>query len=83
MGGGPLQMSWDMQLRKKAEEAIARFFYAEDIPHGKVKSSFFNDMLKAVANVGPSFKAPFAYQLRKKLLNGEIKNVEVDLMEIK
>ena len=76
-------MSWDMQLRRKAEEAIARFFYAEDIPHGKVESSFFNDMLKVVANVGPSFKAPSAYQLRKKLLNGEIKNVEVDLMEIK
>ena len=33
---GSLPMSWNMQLRKNAEETLARFFDVEDIPHGKV-----------------------------------------------
>ena len=44
--GGPLQMSWDMQLRRKVEEAVARFFYAEDIPHGRWKAHFLMICLK-------------------------------------
>ena len=78
-----LPMAWNMQLRKNAEEALARFFYAEDIPHGKVESSFFHDMLKAVGQVGPSFKPPFPYQLQNKYLNTEIKVVERDLSHMK
>ena len=42
---GALQMSWEVQARKNAEEAIARFFYAENIPHAKVDSSFFHEMV--------------------------------------
>ena len=80
---GSLPMSFELALRKQAEEAIARFFYAEDIAHRKVESSFFHDMLMAVSKVGPSFKAPSAYQLRKKYLNGEVVNVERDLILLK
>ena len=80
---GSLPMLWNMQLRKNAEEALARFFYAEDIPHGKVESSFFHDMLKVVREVGPSFKPPSAYQLRNKYLNAEMKSVEFDLSQMK
>ena len=58
-----------MQLRKNAKEALARFFYAEDIPHGEVETSFFHVMLKVVGQVGPSFKPPFAYQLHNNHLN--------------
>ena len=72
-----------MQLRKNAEEALARFFYAEDIPHGKVEISFSHDVLKAVVQVEPSFKPPFAYQLRNKYLNAKIENVELDLSQMK
>ena len=71
-----------MQLRKNAEEALARFFYVEDIPHGKVESSFFHDMLKVVREVGPSFKPPSAYQLRNKYLSVEIKSVEFNLSQM-
>ena len=77
---GSLPMSFELALRKQAEE---RFFYAEDIAHRKVESSFFHDMLMVVSKVGPSFKAPFAYQLRKKYLNGEVVNVEHDLILLK
>ena len=80
---GSLPMSFELALRKQAEEAVARFFYAEDIAHRKVESSFFHDMLMAVSKVGPSFKAPSAYQLRKKYLNGEVVNVERDLIMLK
>ena len=79
---GSLPMSWNMQLRKNAKEALERFLYAEDIPHGKVESSFFHDMLKVVGEVGPSFKPPSAYQLRNKYLNAEIKSVEFNLSQM-
>ena len=75
-------MSWNIQLRKHAKEALARFFYAEDIPHGNVESSFFHYMLKVVGEVGLSFKPPSAYQLRNKYLSVEIKSVEFNLSQM-
>ena len=77
---GSLPMSFELALRKQAEEAIARFFYAEDIPHGKVESSFFHEMLMAVAKVGPSFKAPSTYQMRKKILMEKLKMHDLRLL---
>ena len=49
---GSLPMLWNMQLRKNAEEALARFFYAEDIPHGKVESSFSMICLRLLEKLG-------------------------------
>ena len=59
---GSLPMSFELALRKQAEEAVARFFYVEDIAHRKVENSYFHDMLMTVSKVGPLFKAPSAYQ---------------------
>jgi hypothetical protein len=69
----PLTMSWKKQLHKNAVEAIRRFFFVEDIPNFKVVTTYFLDMLNAVANVGPSYKPPSPFQLRKRHLNEEVK----------
>ena len=48
-----------------------------------MKSSFFHDMRMVVVKVDPSFKAPSANRLRKKHLNGEVVNVEHDVILLK
>ncbi|MCO5561979.1 hypothetical protein L7F22_015605 [Adiantum nelumboides] len=68
---GILTQSWNLQARKNANMAVRRFFYAEDIPHLKVKSPYFVDMLRAVGEVGSSYKPPYE-QLRGKELLEEL-----------
>ena len=81
--GEPLKVSWQKQLDKNADEAIRRFFFVEDIPDFKIGSVYFCDMIKAVANVGPSYKPPSPNQLRRRHLNEEVKYVETEIMRIR
>ena len=71
------------QMRRQATIAVRRFFYAEDIPHWKVRSPFFLQMLKAVGQAGPSYMPPSYYQLRTKELEDEVKCVEKDLLSVR
>ena len=79
----PLAMSWKKQIHKNADEAIRRFFFVEDIPDFKATSAYFHDMLNVVANVGPSYKPPSPFQLRKRDLNEEVKYVESEMLRIR
>ncbi|MCO5550201.1 hypothetical protein L7F22_003683 [Adiantum nelumboides] len=55
---GPLASASSLQARKQADQALRRFFYAEDIPEWKVRSPFFLEMVKAIGQVGPSYVPP-------------------------
>ena len=72
-----------MQSRKNADMIVRRFFYAEDIPHFKVKSSFFKDRLRAVGEVGPSYKPPSYDALQGKELLAEVKRLDKDLYGVR
>ena len=52
----------------------------EDIPDFKASNAYFHDMLNAVANVGPSYKPPSPFKLRKRHLNEEVKYVESKML---
>ena len=73
---GSLQISWQKSLNKNADESVRTFFFVEDIPHLKVDSSFFHDMVQAIAKAGPSYKPPSSFQLGKRHLDEEVKIVE-------
>ncbi|MCO5602478.1 hypothetical protein L7F22_056610 [Adiantum nelumboides] len=71
---GKLAEAWQMQATQNATIAVRRFFYAEDIAHCKVRSPYFLDMVKAIGEVGPSYKPykPPSYEaLRVKELKDE------------
>ena len=80
---GSLQISWQKSLNKNADESVRRFFFVEDIPHLKVDSTFFHDMVQAIAKAGPSYKPPSSFQLGKRHLDEEVKVVEDKLSCIK
>ncbi|MCO5603845.1 hypothetical protein L7F22_057998 [Adiantum nelumboides] len=46
-----LGSAFHLQARKHADQALRRFFYAEDIPEWKVRSPFFLEMVKAIGQV--------------------------------
>jgi hypothetical protein len=76
-------MSWKKQLFTNADEAIRRFFYVEDIPHVKVGSTWFHDMIKAIVDAGSSYVPPSPFQLCKRHLDEEVTNVENEIQQIK
>eukprot|EP00250_Pteridium_aquilinum_P035188 c8841_g1_i1 orf=218-805(+) len=80
---GALAKAWDVQARKEANIALRRFFYAEDVPFWKVRSPYFLDMVKAIGQVGPSYKPPSYNSLRTKELVDEVKCIERDLLDIR
>ncbi|MCO5605603.1 hypothetical protein L7F22_059786 [Adiantum nelumboides] len=75
---GSLSQSWNLQARKNANMAVRRCFYAEDITHFEVKSPYFVDMLRAIGEVGSSYKPPYE-QLRGNELLEEVRCVDKDL----
>ena len=54
--------------------------FVEDAPDVKVGSTYFHDMIKAVALVGPAYKPPSPNQLRRRHLNEEVKHAENEIM---
>ncbi|MCO5567629.1 hypothetical protein L7F22_021323, partial [Adiantum nelumboides] len=70
-GTGGLPAAFGLQARKQADQALRRFFYAEDVPEWKVRSPYFLDMIKAIGNVGPSYVPPSYHALRTTELNDE------------
>ncbi|MCO5593914.1 hypothetical protein L7F22_047933 [Adiantum nelumboides] len=68
---GSLASAFSLQARKQADQALRRFFYAEDIPEWKVRSPFFLEMVKAIGQVGPSYVPPTYNALRTTELNDE------------
>ncbi|MCO5587806.1 hypothetical protein L7F22_041758 [Adiantum nelumboides] len=70
-GAGGLPAAFGLQARKQADQALRRFFYAEDVPEWKVRSPYFLDMIKAIGNVGPSYVPPSYHALRTTELNDE------------
>ncbi|MCO5546726.1 hypothetical protein L7F22_000162 [Adiantum nelumboides] len=68
---GPLASAFSLQARKQADQALRRFFYAEDIPEWKVRSPFFLEMVKAIGQVVPSYVPPTYNALCTTELNDE------------
>ena len=58
-------------------------FYAEDIPHWKVRSPYFLEMVKAIGNAGPSFVPPSYHELRTTELIDEVKCIDHDIMGVR
>ncbi|MCO5572968.1 hypothetical protein L7F22_026730 [Adiantum nelumboides] len=79
---GPLASAFSWQARKQADQALRRFFYAEDIPEWKVQSPFFLEMVKAIGQVGPSYVPPTYNALRTTELNDEIKERGYERIEV-
>ncbi|MCO5572487.1 hypothetical protein L7F22_026242 [Adiantum nelumboides] len=75
-----LGSAFHLQARKHADQALRRFFYAEDIPEWKVRSPFFLEMVKAIGQAGPSYVPPSHHALRTTHLNDEVKCIKSDLM---
>ncbi|MCO5613183.1 hypothetical protein L7F22_067459 [Adiantum nelumboides] len=66
-----LGSAFHLQARKHADQALRRFFYAEDIPEWKVRSPFFLEMVKAIGQAEPSYVPPSHHALRTTHLNDE------------
>ena len=79
---GALAAAWESQARKDAYIALRRFFFAEDIPHWKVRSPYFLDMVQAIGKVGPTFKPPTYKALRTTELNNEVVCIEQELLDL-
>ncbi|KAI5412254.1 hypothetical protein KIW84_057061 [Lathyrus oleraceus] len=60
-------------LRDDACQAIARFFYNNDIPFNVARTEEFTIMCDMISIHGNGFKPPSYHDLRIKLLNQEIK----------
>ncbi|KAF1881516.1 hypothetical protein Lal_00021495 [Lupinus albus] len=63
---------------RKADLAIARFFYDCCIPFNCSNSVYYQLMINAIAAIGPGYKGPTYYAIRSNLLH-EMKN-EVELL---
>ena len=72
-----------LQARKQADQALRRFFYAEDIPEWKVKSPYFLEMVKAIGNVGSSYVPPSYHALRTTELNDEVQCIKSEMMGLR
>ncbi|MCO5596887.1 hypothetical protein L7F22_050957 [Adiantum nelumboides] len=68
---GGLTSAFGLQARKQANQALRRFFYAEDVPTWKVRSPYFLQMVKAIGQAGPSYVPPSYHALRTTELNEE------------
>ncbi|MCO5605925.1 hypothetical protein L7F22_060111 [Adiantum nelumboides] len=79
-GAGGLPAACGLQARKQADQALRRFFYAEDVPEWKVRSPYFLDMIKAIGNVGPSYVPPSYHALRTTELNDEVQCLKKEIM---
>ncbi|MCO5606525.1 hypothetical protein L7F22_060713 [Adiantum nelumboides] len=62
---------------------VRRFFYAEDVPHWKVRSPFFLNIVKAIGQAGPSYVPPSYHLLRTKELVEEVRCINGDLLDVK
>ncbi|MCO5582321.1 hypothetical protein L7F22_036215 [Adiantum nelumboides] len=80
---GPLASAFSLQARKQADQALRRFFYAEDIPEWKVRSPFFLEMVKAIGQVGSSYVPPTYNGLRTTELNDEVKCIGHEIMGVR
>ncbi|KAH7436576.1 hypothetical protein KP509_05G026500 [Ceratopteris richardii] len=80
---GQLNVAMKNHERKQARIALRRFFYAEDIPHWKVRSPYFLDIVRVIGRVGSSFVPPTYAELRKSELIEEVKQVDRDLMGVR
>ncbi|MCO5547010.1 hypothetical protein L7F22_000450 [Adiantum nelumboides] len=80
---GGLASSFGLQARKQANQALHRFFYAEDVPTWKVRSPYFLQMVKAIGQASPSY-VPLSYHaLRTTELNEEVKCVKTEIMGVR
>ncbi|MCO5601619.1 hypothetical protein L7F22_055742 [Adiantum nelumboides] len=75
---GPLASAFSLQAHKQVDQALRRFFNAEDIPEWKVRSPFFLEMVKATGQVGPSYVPPTYNALRTTELNIEDEDEDED-----
>ncbi|MCO5560984.1 hypothetical protein L7F22_014604 [Adiantum nelumboides] len=82
-GAGGLPAAFGLQARKQADQALRRFFYAEDVPEWKVRSPYFLDMIKAIGNVGPSYVPPSYHALRTTELNDEVQCLKKEIMGVR
>ncbi|MCO5608253.1 hypothetical protein L7F22_062459 [Adiantum nelumboides] len=82
-GFGGLPAAFGLQARKQADQALRRFFYAEDVPEWKVRSPYFLDMIKAIGNVGPSYVPPSYHALRTTELNDEVQCLKKEIMGVR
>ncbi|MCO5587862.1 hypothetical protein L7F22_041814 [Adiantum nelumboides] len=81
---GPLASAFSLQACKQADQALCRFFYAEDIPaEWKVRSPFFLEMVKAIGQVGPSYVPPTYNALRTTELNDKVKCIGHEIMGVR
>ena len=71
------------ELRDKACQYIARWFYDAGIPFHAANYNSFDVMIEAIGQFGPGMKPPSMYELRVPLLKQEVKEVEEKVTEHK
>lgn len=69
--------------RRKVNEAIARWFYANAIPFNTIKSVYFKPMYDAIASSGMGLDPPSYHEIREPLLMSEVANTKRLIEEFK
>ena len=68
---GTLKTIFAKQQKVQVDAAVARFFYATGCSLNRARSVYFDEMLAAVGQYGPSYRKPNINQLREGLLDAE------------
>jgi hypothetical protein len=71
------------QAREATESSIAKFFFAHAIPFHAARSSYFKQMVKDIATVGPSFIPLGNHKLRTTLLDKKHSKFNVLMEEMR
>lgn len=76
LAGTPLARSFGVQKRAIADEAVARWIYANGMPLRSVEDYYFKQMLAAVGEAGPTYKPPTRAKVTGPLMEQEEQRVK-------
>lgn len=62
--GGSVEGMFNVQARETIESSITKFFFANTIPFHEARSTYFKQMVKDIATIGPSFVPRGDHKLR-------------------
>lgn len=75
--------SWNPREREAVDAAIARFFYHDHIAFNVARSPYFQEMVRLIAEFGPTYTPPSSESLRTTLLAKEKETVEQAMQNVK
>lgn len=69
--------------KEDVDEILARFFFADGLNSNIINSTYFHDMIKAVAAFGPSYEPPSMHELSGSFLSKEKERIEKSVALVK